>query len=187
MYEELRDVQPDLSKLGDMGEVPSAKSVMKGGYDFNGFRPTRVQLGIFQEIMRRPWVSRAMIILPRRTGKTTFAIVSMILMSLKKAETTEFPYLRYGIVYPDLVQAKEVAWEDLLKWSSGIPNRKVLKNTGVVEATVSNKLGRPCKIIYRLIGLKNMEGRRGGFYDGLMLDERKDIPSSFKPVINPNK
>ena len=156
-------------------------------YNFKGFSPWEHQAGIFQDIENRSeFVRHAHLVQPRRSGKTIWAIIYLIIKSLEKASASKFPFYQYGLLYPDLTQGKEVAWNDLEHYTEGLPGRKTLKNSGRVEFYIRNQHRMMVKIIIKIVGLKNYDSRRGGFFDGIILDERKDIPRGFEPIINPD-
>jgi len=184
------DIKPNMSGMDikDMWDVDGIRDKAKKGnfeaFDFSGFKPFILQVGKYQRIEKRPWVYRAQIIEPRRAGKTIFNVIYLIIKSLEKLSTTKFPFLRYGLIYPDLTQAKEVAWDAFEYYTRGF-QRDIRKNQGHIDVYLRNMGGEMTKIMYRLVGLKNYDSRRGGFYDGAILDEKKDIPSGFKPIINP--
>ena len=187
----LGSIKPEAS-YNDISDMWSVKKGGKGGeefreFNFNGFQPLDVQLGKFQRLSRAGvWVKRAQMVEPRRAGKTTFNVIYLLIKAFEKLVTTDFPFLRYGLIYPDLTQAKSVAWDELeLRTRQFSANRKIRKNQGHLDLMLRNKRGDICKVMFRLIGLKNYDSKRGGFFDGVIIDEKKDIPQGFKPSINP--
>jgi phage terminase large subunit len=116
----------------------------------------------------------AAIVAHRRAGKT----VSCLNDLQKAALLCEKPRPRFGYVAPYLKQAKSVAWDYMLHYSSPIPGIEV--NHSELKVTYPNE-GQ-----VRLWGADNAEAMRGVYFDGVVLDEPADFnPSVWPEVIRP--
>lgn len=112
----------------------------------------------------------------RRSGKSFHAIMDMV----KRAITfkREGPPCRYALVGPTRDQIKNIAWLYLKQFTEGINgtryNEQDLMVTFPNEATI------------RLFSGDAYERLRGGFFDGVILDEVSDIdPQAWYSVIRP--
>jgi phage terminase large subunit len=116
----------------------------------------------------------ACIVAHRRAGKTVACINDLI----RSAVTSHDPNGRWGYLAPLYNQAKDVAWDYLKRFSepvrSGIPNESELR----VDLFNGNRI--------RLYGADNPERLRGGYFNGIILDEYADMrPSVWGEVIRP--
>jgi phage terminase large subunit len=110
----------------------------------------------------------------RRAGKTVACINDLI----KAAVTSQDPSGRWGYLAPLYNQAKDVAWDYLKRFSepvrSGLPNESELR----IDLFNGNRI--------RLYGADNPERLRGGYFNGIILDEYADMrPSVWGEVIRP--
>lgn len=99
----------------------------------------------------------------RRAGKTVFAVMELVLAALACMRERG----RYGYIAPFLGQAKEIAWTYLLAFTAPIPGRVV--NVSELSVTLPNGAR------IRLYGADNPDALRGGYFDGLVLDEAGDM------------
>jgi hypothetical protein len=110
----------------------------------------------------------------RRAGKTVWAIVELILA----AATFRREGGRFGYICPLLKQAKEVAWDYLVRYSRVIPG------TTVNQAELSVTFRNGARI--RLYGADNPDAIRGGYFDGLVIDETGQVKRAlWLEVIRP--
>lgn len=115
----------------------------------------------------------AVLIWHRRAGKTVMCITDLI----EKAMRNTLPMPEYGYVAPFRNQAKNVAWKYLMFLSEPV---REYKN----EAELYVRLVNGAKI--RLYGADNAESMRGGYFDGVVVDEYGDIPESvYSSIIRP--
>ena len=115
----------------------------------------------------------AAIVAHRRAGKT----VACINDTIKRALELQRPSGRYAYVAPYLGQAKEVAWDYLIRYS-----RPVAKQINHSELWV--ELLNGSKI--RIHGADNPDRLRGSYLDGVVLDEFADMrPGVWGEVIRP--
>ena len=169
-------------------DLEDVKHVVKSDgiiYNFRNFKPFDYQAGLFQDMNARKLIKRASIILPRRAGKTIFMIIYLILRAITKAKKTTLNIIRYGLIYPDLAQGKDVAWEELDFYTEGLPKKSTDKARGSVSFVLRSEHGHPVQVSIKIVGLKNLEGRRGGGFDGIVIDERATIPEGFQKVVTP--
>ncbi len=114
------------------------------------------------------------IVAHRRAGKTVACINDL----LRAAITSKDSVGRWGYLAPLYNQAKDVAWDYLKRFSepvrTGIPNESELR----VDLWNGNRI--------RLYGADNPERLRGGYFNGIVLDEYADMrPSVWGEVIRP--
>lgn len=186
------DIVPQGTKADDFS-IPQF-SVIKDGselahqFDFNGFEPFVYQAALINAMEERGFVKSANIVLPRRFGKTVVMIVYLIKMGIKKAQTIKrkLPVLKYGMVYPDLINGKDTAWDDMLDKTEGLPQRKKNAQQGFIEWVVWNEhLKRNMKVRLQIVGLQNMDKRRGRGFDGLVIDESGFTPFGSEKILLP--
>jgi phage terminase large subunit len=128
------------------------------------YKPRR-QFMPFHERSKR-W---ACIVAHRRAGKTVACLNELQKQAL--LSTRERP--RFAYIAPYLKQAKSVAWDYLLHYSSPIP--------GVQSNHSEMRIDYPNGGQVRLWGADNAEGMRGLYFDGVVLDE----PADFNPRVWP--
>lgn len=110
----------------------------------------------------------------RRAGKTVFAVMELLLAALR----CERPRGRYGYIAPYLHQAKEIAWSYLLDFTRDIPGCTV--NVAELSVTLPNGAR------IRLYGADNPDALRGGYFDGVVLDEKGDMkPHVWGEIVRP--
>lgn len=125
------------------------------------------------DLMRRfnAWVCH------RRLGKTVLSLE--ILVAKACSNTLGDP--RYAYFAPTRVQAKDIAWLYLTRFVEQIPGVDI--NQSELRVTL------PTGAQIRLYGTDNYKlgaGRRGMYFDGVVLDEYADIaPSVWTQVIRP--
>jgi hypothetical protein len=110
----------------------------------------------------------------RRAGKTVAAIQRL----LHAALSADLPDARYLFVAPFRSQAKEVAWDYLLRMSADIPGREV--NLSELRVDLPNGAR------IRLAGADNPDALRGTYLDGVVLDEVAQMdPRAWGEVLRP--
>lgn len=109
------------------------------------------------------------IVAHRRAGKTVACLNDL----QKAALLCDKERPRYGYVAPYLKQAKSVAWDYMLHYSSPIPGITVNHSELKVEYPNGGQV--------RLWGADNAEAMRGIYFDGVVLDE----PADFNPRVWP--
>jgi phage terminase large subunit len=116
----------------------------------------------------------AVIVAHRRAGKTVACINDLI----KAALTTQKPDARFGYLAPFHAQAKDVAWDYLVRYSAVVPG------IGVNISELRIDLPNGSRI--RLYGAENAERLRGLYLDGVVIDEPADIdPRVWPEIIRP--
>ncbi len=114
------------------------------------------------------------IVAHRRAGKTVACINELI----KRAVTCEKPDGRFAYLAPYHAQAKDIAWDYLVRYSSPIPGLSV----NISELRIDYPNGARV----RLYGAENAERMRGLYLDGVVIDEPADIdPRVWPEIIRP--
>lgn len=110
----------------------------------------------------------------RRAGKTVAEINKLI----RKALECDRVEPRFAYAAPTYAQAKDVAWTYLRRFTAPIP--------GVVAHETELRVDLPNAARIRLYGLDNYDRIRGGYLDGIVLDEYGDCdPRAWQEVIRP--
>ncbi len=134
-----------------------------------GYEPRRKFIDYHQRTKR--W---SVIVAHRRYGKTVACIVDMIDAALR--DTRSLP--RYAFISPLLKQAKSNSWDYVKQYGLAVPGAKVHEN--------ELKLTLPNSATVRLYGSDNPDSFRGGYLDGVVLDEYGDMhPRLFPEIIRP--
>lgn len=108
-------------------------------------------------------------VLPRRSGKTVGKVMTLLTEAVRNKRT--FPRPEYGYINPFLKQAKKNVWQYVLHYGMKIPG--AVKNEADLFLEVPNAGGGRSRI--SLYGADNSESIRGGYFDGVCLDEYGDI------------
>lgn len=110
----------------------------------------------------------------RRAGKTVACVNELN----KAAITCTKPDGRFSYVAPYFNQAKDIAWTYLKRYATPIP--------GVQVNESELRIDYPNGARARLYGADNADRLRGGYLDGVILDEYADMhPSAWGEVIRP--
>jgi len=134
-----------------------------------GYRP-RDQFIPFHE-RRERW---ACLVAHRRAGKTVACVADLIDAALR----CDKPSPRFAYIAPLFVQAKDVAWGYVKRFTRDIPG------TQFNEAELRADLPGDRRI--RLYGADNYDRMRGIYLDGVILDEYADMPpAAWGEVIRP--
>lgn len=124
--------------------------------------------------------NRAVLVCHRRFGKT----VGMVNEPIWKALQNEKRAPQYAYIAPFRNQAKRIAWEHLLYYTSSIPGRKVNNSELYVELPPQH-LNSPGARIY-IMGSDYPDALRGMYLDGVVLDEYAQIkPTLYGEVVVP--
>jgi len=114
------------------------------------------------------------IVAHRRAGKTVACVNELI----KAALTCEKPDGRFAYLAPYHAQAKDIAWDYLVRYSAPIPGLSV----NISELRIDYPNGARV----RLYGAENAERMRGLYLDGVVIDEPADIdPRVWPEIIRP--
>lgn len=110
----------------------------------------------------------------RRAGKTVACLNDLIRAAMLCTKQDG----RYAYVAPYYSQAKDVAWTYLKRYSAPIP--------GVTVNESELRIDYPNGSRVRLYGADNYDRLRGGYLDGVVLDEYADMsPAAWGEVIRP--
>lgn len=116
----------------------------------------------------------------RRFGKTVGAVNHMIKQGI--TNTNEAP--RYAYLAPFLKQAKLIAWEYLKHYTSVIPGATPNESDLYVELPTLHSGWAGAR--FYIIGADHPDALRGGYWDGVVIDEYAQIkPSLWGEVIRP--
>jgi phage terminase large subunit len=109
----------------------------------------------------------------RRAGKTVAAIADLVIA----AGFCRKPDGRFAFIAPLFNQAKDVAWPYLLRLTADLKPQ-------INESELRVDLPNGARV--RLYGADNYERLRGGYFDGLVLDEFGDMdPRAWQEVLRP--
>ena len=115
------------------------------------------------------------IVAHRRAGKTVACVMDLIDAALRCRK----PDGRYSYIGPTYTQVKDVAWSYLKRFTAPIP--------GVEQRESELAVLLPNGGRVRLYGSDNYERLRGGYNDGLVLDEFGDFdPRAWPEVLRPS-
>lgn len=110
----------------------------------------------------------------RRAGKTVACINDLLDAALR----CDLPDPRFAYIAPLYTQAKDVAWGYVKRYGLTIPGAK--------ENESELRLDLPGGRRLRLYGADNYDRLRGGYLDGVILDEYADMdPRAWSEVIRP--
>ena len=133
------------------------------------YNPRPLQREIHEQLKR--W---NLFVCHRRFGKTVFSINELI----KRSLIANISSSRYGYVAPYYKQAKQIAWDYIKYFSAPIP--------GVKYNESELRCDFPNGARISLFGADNPDAMRGLYFDGVVLDEYKDMsPRIFTEIIRP--
>lgn len=134
---------------------------------------TRLHAAIHAGLERHRFGS---IVTHRRFGKTVLALCHLVIKCLENARDRPEP--RYAFIQPFQQQVKRNAWEYLNYYTQTIPGCK--SNVSELKVTL------PHGGFVALYGADNPQAFRGGYFDGVVLDEYALMsPILFPQVIRP--
>jgi phage terminase large subunit len=117
----------------------------------------------------------ACLVCHRRAGKTVGVLQDIVI----KAGSADTPYPRYAYIGPTYTQAKDITWQYLKEFTGFDQTRKISENE--LSITLGYNEAR-----IRLYGAENFDRLRGGYLDGVVIDEAGDInPRAWDEVIRP--
>lgn len=128
-----------------------------------------------QEVIHNSLKRFNVLVCHRRFGKTILVINEMI----NKGLMNNLHNPQYAYIAPTYKQAKMIAWEYLVDYTSEIPGVKINKSElsveiyreGVRDASGRGWKKKPDKIKFMLLGSDNPDSIRGIYLDGAVLDE----------------
>lgn len=117
----------------------------------------------------------AALVCHRRAGKTVACVGDLVDAALRDMK----PEPRYAYIAPLFVQAKDIAWSYIVRYTANIPG--VRYNESELRVDLPYNGAR-----IRLYGADNYERMRGIYLDGIILDEYGDMPpSAWSEVLRP--
>ena len=136
-----------------------------------GYTP-RAQFVPFHKRTQR-W---ACIVTHRRAGKTVAAVMDLVDKALRHERGAE---AHYSFVAPTYAQAKDVVWSYLKRFSANVP--RVEQRESELAVIFPHNGAR-----VRLYGSDSYDRLRGGYNDGMVLDEYGDWdPRAWPEVLRP--
>jgi len=178
--EDVLDLPPDTTlNLPYIREIE--KEVKKVS---TGYKPRPLQALVHSRLKRFN-----VVVCHRRWGKTVFAINEMINKGIENQKHNP----QYAYVAPTYKQAKMIAWEYIVDFTSEIPGVKVNKSElsveilreGIKDAN-GGWLKKPDKVKFMLLGADNPDSLRGIYLDGSILDEYAQCdPIIWGEIIRP--
>lgn len=135
-----------------------------------GYRP-REQFVPFHK-RRQRW---ACLVAHRRAGKTVACVADINDHALRSKKQDP----RFAYVAPYYVQAKDAAWTYLKRFALPVPGAEI--NESELRVDYKHNGAR-----IRIYGADNYDRMRGGYFDGVILDEYGDMhPAAWPEVIRP--
>jgi len=126
-----------------------------------GFKPRPWQLKALQSLKRF-----SVLVVHRRGGKTLAAIMKTIDAALR----LQRPNGRFAFIAPELKQAKDNAWHYVRDYASKVPRTRIHESELWVEFAHNGAR-------IRLYGADDPDNLRGGYLDGVVLDEVAQLKS----------
>jgi hypothetical protein len=134
-----------------------------------GYVPHRFQAEIHARATRF-----TVVVTHRRFGKTYLSCAQLVDAAIR----TSKPEARFGLLAPFLKQAKQAGWDYLRQFSGPV------LGSSVHESELTIRFPNGARIT--LFGGDNAEALRGGYFDGLVIDEVADLrPDVWGSVIRP--
>lgn len=119
----------------------------------------------------------AVLVCHRRAGKTVAAVNEIVSRALY-VDTKHRPNPKYAYVAPYRSQAKDIAWTYLKDAVRDIPGTKISESELFVKL--------PNGATIKLYGADDPDSLRGGYLDGVVLDEYGDMKGTvFSTVVRP--
>lgn len=127
----------------------------------------------WQLVAQQSFKKYSTLVVHRRAGKTVLTVNHLIQQAIIK------PNGRFAYIAPQRGQAKDIAWDELKKYTEG------LKGVSFNEAELRCNLPNGSRITLYGV-LENPEALRGRGFDGVVIDESQDIPlHTWETVIYP--
>lgn len=125
-----------------------------------GYTPHVHQLAIHEGMRRRRF---GIAVAHRRFGKTMLGGAALVDAALRLPVNDG----RFGYVAPFLKQAKDIAWPTLRQLAGKVEGTDVYEGDLILRMPNKNRI--------RLYGADNYDAMRGGYFDGVLIDEGADI------------
>jgi phage terminase large subunit len=116
----------------------------------------------------------SVVVAHRRAGKTVAAVQKLIAAALDKGPANR----RYAFVAPLRIQAKNVAWDYLKRMVRAFPRSNINESELRVDLLNGSRI--------QLYGADNPDALRGGYLDGVVLDEHSQMdPRTWDEILRP--
>jgi hypothetical protein len=141
---------------------------------------TQLDLGYVPRVQFVPFHKRtqrwACVITHRRCGKTVASIMDLVDKALRHPKGAD---AHYSYIAPTYAQAKDVVWSYLKRFTANVP--RVDQRESDLSVSFAHNGAR-----VRLYGADNYDRLRGGYNDGMVLDEYGDFdPRAWPEVLRP--
>ena len=149
-------------------------SVQKTQVNLN-FKPLPIQKALFQKLYLGAGeiIKRSCLVLPRRATKTVFSTHLMFHCAFEKfVHQKDLVELRYAYASPTLKQSRTNVWDMYKRALCNFPGYK----PNEANMTIKLRAGQRQMVFY-VWGLERPLDLKGGFLDGLILDEDATNPS----------
>lgn len=154
------------------------------------FVPLPLQKGLFNflSLPKGDSIRYSQITLPRRATKTIFGVNYQINRAIHKfVARPELDELRYAYASPTLKQSRTNVWDEYKKRLCHIPGYKPNEALTTIKLIFDVGGGRTRQITFYVWGLERPMDLKGGFLDGLILDEDAQNPGwIYKEVFKPS-
>jgi len=135
------------------------------------YQPRPIQSKIHQALETHRF---CVLVTHRQLGKTVCAVNHI----LKSALQNQRAHARYFYVAPFLKQAKMIAWDYIKRYTSAVPNIKIMEGELCVQLPNGARIW--------VCGADNPDALRGTYADGVVLDEYAQIkPDVFTEIVRP--
>ena len=134
-----------------------------------GYKPHRYQAAVHTAATRF-----TVCVTHRRWGKTYMSCAQLVDAALRTTKQDA----RFGLLSPFLKQSKLSAWDYLRRFAGAIPG------VSIHESELTIRFPNGARIT--LYGGDNAEALRGGYFDGIVIDEVADLkPSVWGSILRP--
>lgn len=134
-----------------------------------GYIPRPLQADIHARLRRF-----SVLVCHRRFGKTLLAVNALIIAALRSGKVQP----RFGYTAPLYRQAKAIAWDYLVRYSTPVPGTRVNQSELYVEFPNGARV--------TLFGADNPDAMRGLYFDGVVMDEVAQMrPEVWGEIIRP--
>jgi hypothetical protein len=143
------------------------------------YAPRGQQFDMHRGMESKRWSA---IVAHRRFGKSVCVVNHLIKQALTTPKRKPF----FAYLAPYYNQAKAIAWEYLLYYTSTIPGRSVNRSELSVTLTLPDYGIRENSSTIRIFGADNPDSLRGLYFDGTVMDEFGDMkPEVWDTVLRP--
>ena len=163
-----------LDSTNELLAAASPEAVLSHAIDI-GYRPHRFQAAVHAAARRF-----TVVVTHRRWGKTYMSCAQLVDAALRTTKQDA----RFAYLAPFLKQAKQSAWDYLRRFAGSIPG------VSIHESELTIRFPNGARVT--LYGGDNAEALRGGYFDGIVIDEVADLKtdtwgSILRPALSDRK